>query len=233
MKKLAIFVEGQTEQLFVEKLLIEMAGQKNITINKLKSKISKKGNRSFKIIDASSATFNTIYYVLIYDSGNDDLVKSDILDNYNSLVRENYQKIIGLRDVYPKKFQDIIRLKQGLKYGVKTIPIPVNIVLAVMEIEAWFLAEVTHFLKIHSALTLERIITNLNFNPKTEDVETRDHPANDLNTIYKLERFAYTKKKSNCQRTVNALNYNELYLTLPQRVSSLNDFIKEVDSFLS
>ena len=32
MKRIAIFVEGQTEQIFVNKLLIEMAGKKNIAI---------------------------------------------------------------------------------------------------------------------------------------------------------------------------------------------------------
>ena len=32
MKKIAFFVEGQTEQLFINKLLIEIAGQKNILV---------------------------------------------------------------------------------------------------------------------------------------------------------------------------------------------------------
>ena len=35
MKKLAIFVEGKTELIFVEKLLFEIGGNKNIRINKL------------------------------------------------------------------------------------------------------------------------------------------------------------------------------------------------------
>ena len=33
MKRIAFFVEGQTEQLFINKLLIEIAGHKNIAIN--------------------------------------------------------------------------------------------------------------------------------------------------------------------------------------------------------
>lgn len=32
MKKITFFVEGQTEQLFINKLLIEIAGQKNISV---------------------------------------------------------------------------------------------------------------------------------------------------------------------------------------------------------
>ena len=33
MKKIAFFVEGQTEQVFINKLLEEIAGRKNISIN--------------------------------------------------------------------------------------------------------------------------------------------------------------------------------------------------------
>jgi hypothetical protein len=32
MKKIAFYVEGQTEQFFINKLLIEIAGRKNIEI---------------------------------------------------------------------------------------------------------------------------------------------------------------------------------------------------------
>jgi len=36
MKKIAFFVEGQTELIFINKLLIEIAGQKNISIRQFK-----------------------------------------------------------------------------------------------------------------------------------------------------------------------------------------------------
>ena len=35
MKKLSVFVEGQTEQLFIERLLEQVAGKSNIAIEKM------------------------------------------------------------------------------------------------------------------------------------------------------------------------------------------------------
>ncbi len=233
MKRLAIFVEGQTEQLFVRRLLCEIAGEKNVSITELKSRMSKKGNRSFTVINATSDSPSAKYYVLIYDSGSDSQVKSDIVDNYDNLSRSAYEKIIGLRDVYPVNISDIDRLERGLRYGVKTKPIPVNIILAVMEIEAWFLGETTHFTKIHSALTLDRITRLLNFDPTQHDVESRACPSDDLHNIYQLEGLAYTKKRSNCLRTVNALDCNVMYLGLSQTIKSMGSFIKEIDAFFS
>ncbi len=43
-------------------------------------------------------------------------VKSDIVDNYNSLIREGYSSIIGIRDVYPIERAKIEDLRRGLKY---------------------------------------------------------------------------------------------------------------------
>ena len=126
MKKLAVFVEGQTEQIFISKLLVEIAGEKNIFIVQQKSKINKKGNRSFTAISASSAISSQKYYALICDSGSDSCVKSDILDSLESLTRKNYEKILGLKDVFPNDFADIPKLERGLKYGMPSRYIPVS-----------------------------------------------------------------------------------------------------------
>jgi hypothetical protein len=60
VKKLAIFVEGQTEQIFVRKLLEEIAGKKNIRIN-----IMAKDPKQIERIAMTNLTNNSIqYYVL-------------------------------------------------------------------------------------------------------------------------------------------------------------------------
>lgn len=234
MKRLAIFVEGQTEQLFLSKLLREIAGQNNIVIDELKWGLNKKGNRCFMVISASPRNSAEKFHVLIYDCGGESTVQTDIRDNYASLAAIGYQKILGLRDVYPKyTFSDIPELERRLKFRVPTSPIAADIILAIMEVEAWFLAETTHFLQIHPSLSVERISKYLNFNPTTDDVEQRACPSNDLNSIYHLERFGYNKRKSNCKRTVEALDCSEVYLRLSKKINSLHKFIKELDSFFS
>ena len=86
MKRLAIFVEGQTEQLFVTRLLREIAGENRIDIIQEKY-ISNYRGRVVTAIDAVSTIDEKKYYVIIRDCGGDSFVKSDILDGYEKLCK--------------------------------------------------------------------------------------------------------------------------------------------------
>ena len=229
MKRLAIFVEGQTEQIFVTKLITEMAGNKNIVIVQ-EQKIR---GQNFVTIAAQKITPDTKYYVLIRDCRNDTQVKTAIIDVAERFAERGYEKILGLRDVYPKTHSEIPALVKWSNYQVPTKFLPIKILLAIMEIEAWFLAETSHFTRIHSSLTIDVIKSTLQLDPTVDSVELRPNPAKDLDDIYKKARFAYTKRKQNTIRTVNALDYPSLYLSLRTRITSLNEFISEIDLFLS
>lgn len=235
MKRLAIFVEGQTEQIFTIKLLNEIAGKNNISIKSERAGSDRNGNRCFKIIEARSDVKPADYYVLVRDccGGGDSTVKSDIIDQYSSLSGSSYEKIIGLRDVYPESHANIPKIIAGLPYGLQTSPIPVCIVLAIMEIEAWFLSEASHFSHIDSLLTQELIISKLQFDPFTENMENRNHPSEDLDDIYRLCGYRYKKKASHVERTVNALDYEAIYMNLRAHVKSLGNFIDQLDSFFN
>ena len=102
-----------------------------------------------------------------------------------------------------------------------------------MEIEAWFLAEHTHFQRIDPGLTIPRIIAEMGFDPSTDDMELRDHPAEDLDTIYRLVGQAYTKSRRRVQKTVDALDYAALYLDLISRLGGLMAFVSAIEVFLS
>jgi len=233
MNKLAIFVEGQTEQVFVERLLVEIAGAKNVRIEKRKATGGKKSGRRMRLVEASAPDPAERYFVLIVDCGEDERVKSDIAERYDQLVRSGYQAIIGIRDVYPQKREDIPKLRQGLRYRIRTVPIEVLFVLAVMETEAWFIAEHTHFERIGNELTLERIRAEIGFDPSTDDIQSRDHPAEDLHSIYGLIGLAYKKSKVHVQRTVNVLDYETIYLELGQKFEDLQRLVDHLDLFLS
>jgi len=229
MKRLAIFVEGQTEQIFATKLITEIAGSKDIAIVQ-EQKIR---GQNFVTIDAQKITPDTKYYVLIRDCRNDTQVKTAIIDVAERFAKQGYDKILGLRDVYPKTHSEIPELLKWSNYKVPTKFLPINILLAIMEIEAWFLAETSHFTLIHSSLTIDVIKSTLQFDPSVDSVESRPNPAKDLDDVYKKAGFAYTKRKKNTVRTIKALDYPSLYLSLRPRIPSLNEFISEIDSFLS
>ena len=58
-----------------------------------------------------------IVHVLIANCCNDEQVKSQIKDNYQSLKRAGYSLVIGLRDIYPFGHDDIAKLEAGLWSG--------------------------------------------------------------------------------------------------------------------
>lgn len=236
MKKLAIFVEGLTEQLFISKLFIELAGEKNIKIECQKARRTPSGNRSFQVIDATATTTDQKYYVLIRDCGSDSTVKTDIINSCENLSHKNYEKILGLRDVYPLKHSDIPQLERRLSFGVPTRFIPIRILLAVMECEAWFLAETTHYEKIDPLITLDKVRNLLSFDPSCDNVENRTNPADDLNRIYHLAGKAYIKDRKKdrkrISRTIEVLDYGLIYLDLRNRIQRLGELITEIDEFL-
>ena len=228
MKKLAIFVEGYTELLFVKQLLIEIAGAHRITVI---TQFAKGGSSNLPrtyILQNSPATSGHEFYELVTNSQNDDRVKSDIIESHKNLVASGYSKIIGLRDVYP--VVDFDKLKVGIKYGLPTAGISPTILFAINEIEAWFLAEHTHFTKVHPLLTTTLIQQQLAIDLVNCDVEQRNHPTEDLDNIYKLAGLGYSNSME-IERTVNSLDYASVYVSVKVRVPSLGLFVDELDDF--
>ncbi len=231
MKRLAIFVEGQTEKIFVRKLLEEIAGKSNIAIDEQDVQ-GKQNSRFTKLTMSDPVTAQTKYYVLIYNSSSDNNVVSDIRDQYASLISLGYNKIIGLRDVYPTPIADKDILERRLRILLPKGSVYCHIVLAVMEVEAWFLAEWQHFVKIDVNLTTSLIQSNLGFNPEVDNMENRNHPAEDLHQAYQLVGKSYRKKENQVNRVVSNLDYEFLYLQLAGIVPSLGKFIRYIDDFM-
>ena len=232
MKRMAVFVEGQTEQLFVERLVQEIAGAHRVLIHKQQG-LGERTARKFVSVGATSQETGQEYYFLIYDCVGYTSVNSDIRDQYDSLAAKGYTAIIGMRDVHPDGRADIAKLLRYLGYGVKTKPVQVTYVLAIMEIEAWFLAEHTHFHRIDPGLTMALIIASLGFDPSMDDMELRDKPAEDLNRIYQLVGLAYNKRRKNALRTIHALDYGSIYMVLAAKIGNLATLIGAIDLFLS
>jgi hypothetical protein len=231
MNKLAVFVEGYTEVVFVEKLIEEIAGKPNVLIEHREIRGSS-SRRTFARIRAAQPNTGQRYFVLIVDCGGDRLVKDRIREEHDNLSRAGYSGIIGLRDVRPDfTHSEIPQLEAGLRKYIKTSLIPVEFILAILEIEAWFLAEVSHFPRIHPAITVPAIIAALGFNPVTDNMELRLTPAEDLNNCYALGGKNYQKHLA--KDTVEALDYAAIYMGLSQKFSYLERLIRSIEAFLS
>jgi hypothetical protein len=93
-----------------------------------------------------------------------------------------------------------------------------------MEIEAWFLAEHTHFAKIHPNLTVTRI---------TDDMQNRPCPHDDLHAIYRLEGLQYRKSRTQVEQTIGVLDFGRLYLEFGEKFPDIQNLIDALDAFFA
>jgi len=236
MNRIAVFVEGQTEQLFVAKLFREIAGRSNLQVETWKA-AGPRHSRRFQSLYTDPEHPEVQYYVLVVDSSNEDSVVSDMLSQYESLAAKGYCRILGLRDVYPASGASAPAKLEGVlrDYVARLLPtpaIPVEVLLAVMEIEAWFVAEHTHFGKLDPTLTCERIRKEVGFDPSKDNVENIRHPSAKLDQIYQLVGKRYTKRKASARNTVKKLDGALLYIDVPKRAPRLLRLLKHIDAFL-
>ena len=109
-KKLAVFVEGLTEQEFTIRLLSELAGNQVIKFEILRQN---KGHLSF-VEFRTNLSQEPAIHVLVANCCHDKQVKSQINYHYKKLITDGYDLIIGLRDVHPFKPLDIPKLEENL-----------------------------------------------------------------------------------------------------------------------
>lgn len=233
MRRIAFFVEGQTEQIFINRLVKEILGPQQINIIQ---KQFRGGTNIPKqeIVRNMSFSRNPRYEVFIFDCGSDNRVKSEILENIEALRKSGYEMIIGLRDLYPLPISDLDRLEKGLKYLPKYLKNEsqyFDVIVAVHEIEAWFLAETNHFRKIDKRLTGRFIKERVGFDPFATDPESREHPAKDLDNIYRQVGKSYTKRYNATVRVVNKLDFKSIRYNLRYDISPLDRLIQAIETF--
>lgn len=228
MKKVAIFVEGMTEQRLLIALVSEMVGRKNIHFELAEQ------FRGCVSIKSTAAPIGVSLFVLIVDCKGDEQVKTQIRNQYQSLVAAGYSAIIGLRDVYPHDASKVDLIQSMLLVGLPSGPVVPIIHLAVMEVEAWFLAEVTHFQRIHPDLTLDKII-NAGLDVESTPPEAWAQPAKVLDEIYRLVQSRYltnagAKRRNRVDRTIGALSFDELYGSIRYRVPAMMAFFGSIEA---
>lgn len=124
----------------------------------------------------------------------------------------------------------MFEFRKGLKNKVPQLPIPIDFVISVLEIEAWFIAEFSHFEKIDSRLTAKFIKEKLGIDITSLISEDIIQPAKMLNTIYQLVGKGYSKRAKQIQNTVEKLDYAEIYFSMPNRIESLNELVTFINT---
>jgi len=243
MKKIAIFAEGPTEAEFLTRLIRGLIVNKKLAI----TTTSMQGGR-----DASHPRIQTIiandpilpsteYMVNIYISSTDNRVNSDVIDNIQTLSSSGFSLVLALKDLrgetfsgIPRTLADLPKVEVAENRLFSSTPIQVVSVIAVMEIETWFIGETNHYVNICSSLTKPFIQSKaaiVGVDPYTDKLENIIMPAETLDKIYALIGLEYKKSKEDRQRTINALDMTNLYVTLPDRIIKLKQLVLTLDNF--
>lgn len=231
MKRMAVFVEGQTEQILLKKLVEEVAGANRVAIQSVKSS-GAGSSHAITIITAANVAGQK-FYLLIYDCTGDSRVLSEMLEQSASLSAQGYSQIVGLRDVYPEPPTRLNRLRNLVNGMIPHQPVPPRMIFAVMEVEAWFVAENTHFARIDHRLTPAAV--NVILQGRNEDChcELIPHPAATMHAVYHSVGRSYTKEKRKVSMIVDAVDFARLYLQLAPATPSLSELCAEIDAFLT
>ena len=167
--KIAFFVEGQTERIFLVKFLSEYLGGEN---NFSRVELKNHGSKGVSLL-AERKYPNALFFVFIYDAGGDGNVVSALFDRVKNMIKEGYRFVYAIQDLYdtPRSKEQIVQdnfKRKEKQFGLK---IQLTLILAIMEIEAWFLADYDLFSRINKIATPAYIKENLNIGTMIDYVE--------------------------------------------------------------
>ena len=200
--KVAIYVEGITEVGFVYRLIGEKYGwdwtKVQIECLNLTPADAAKDLRDIGIDEAPD-------YFLIYDSGSDTSVVSDIRGKFKGHMDQGFDKVVGLRDVYSESYIDLYGRsldQQNIVNFIKDIQEPlaeldktgfIRVRFAVMETEAWMLALNGVFHKIDNSLNAGGLLSNVGFDVNCDPQLVFFRPYTKLEEIFKSIGRSYSK----------------------------------------
>ena len=234
MLKIAFFVEGQTERIFLESLLNNFFTHPYFNVESYQLVEDKATLITKANYDHSEVTL----YFLIFDVTGDGNVNGAIYERAESLFTKNgYSHIFGLRDLFPHNKEEIPLIRSAFSetFGEFGYYKMLTQIIAIKEIESWFLADYDHFARMNPLLTAEWINSELNIDITRDSVEDYPHPSMVINSIWQLVGRSYKKRATNSFSICSYLDYT-LYCCdeqLQSRIPSFMELLNGIDAVTS
>jgi len=244
MKKIAIFVEGQTEKIFVREFLLRLFQWNS-------NAISLECFNLFRNDDLENSEYpfpdvineNSDFYFQILNIGNDKSVLSRMKNREKYYWSLGFDKIIGLRDMYSKDYrkistiidkavnQEFISNHQSIISENFEQPEKVKFIFAIMEIETWFLALSEILPRIDIRMNRENIKSTLGYDLELIDPQSYFfQPAKDLNDIFGLANRKYDKHKGDIEHLMRISTKEDFEnLWLKDKCNSYKEFYNTID----
>lgn len=234
MRKTAIFVEGQTELIFVREYLLRFFEYQNIDLEcRTLFSDGKFGSTEYDFPNSHAE-----FHFQIINVGGDTAVLSRLLKREKYLRQAGYEKIVGLRDMFTEEYQKLsgrvdteinAKFLAASKKAIEsraTQPERISLCFATMETEAWMLGMFELLERTDEKLTPDFIQENLGIDLKVTDPETHFYqPSKDLDDIFQLIGKRYTKKKGDVEAIANVSEKADYENLLEKSVcSTFNQF---------
>ncbi|MDE5663674.1 MAG: DUF4276 family protein [Muribaculaceae bacterium] len=237
--KVAVYVEGQTELIFVREFLLKwfIYDSSEIGFECYELRDANPNETEYRFGSRESQRFYTIVNV-----GCDARALSKALATAPRHINQGYDKVIVLRDMYSDQYKSVNpdrtvsqRLNtmfiEGAQKSInsKTLQGYVYCQFAIMEIEAWLLGMGWYLTKTDSRLTQNYLKDNLKFNMDTDPETTIYHPAQRLKEIYRSVHMDYDKHSQEVNSIMSHLDKQDFELLLElDRCASFNSFVNQL-----
>lgn len=238
MRKTAIFVEGNTELVFIRRYL-----QMNIEYEELEVECRKRQFGRFDEVPFSISNPSAKFHFRIIDSGSDVKVLDDILEDEEYLRNLGYIKIIGLRDMFSENYIKEVKQPRKIKIELNqkfidrfqarinresTMPKLISVCFAIMEIEAWFLAIPQMWEK--KGVSNDIILKKLGYNLSKIDPEvTFFHPAREVEKILAIAEKNYDKHAKEVESLVGKITKQDFETLIESnKCNSFKQFVSAV-----
>lgn len=193
MRKVAVFVEGQTELVFVREFLVKWFNYETAEVGFSCYNLL---NNDFCDTSYQFGGEDCENYYLIVNVGNDQSVLGKIRARMSFLVNGGYDVIIGLRDMYSDQYikdakrreinDDVTQMHiNAVKELINEMANneKIHFHFAIMEVEAWLLG-MHHYLEaIDSKLTTDYVKKETGLDLDMDPETTIFHPAVELDKI--------------------------------------------------
>jgi hypothetical protein len=236
MIKTAIFVEGQTELIFIRELLLKIFEYQRIALECY----TLFTDSNFNPTEYAFPNDKAEYFFQIINVGNDQSVLTRILRREKFMWDAGFSRIIRLRDMYSREYREeahnhkidpAINQKfiDGVRGQIKSANIHFS--FAIMEVEAWLLGLRKAFSKMNEKLTPAFIEEKLKVNLDTINPEEAFfHPANEVAAIFGLVGRNYNKSKGDINAIVSFIAREDYFELMESgRCDSFKEFMNFLD----
>lgn len=238
-RKIAIFVEGQAEYIFVRDFLCNWYEYDG---NKLGIECLALRSERFNTVPYPFGNRESENYYQIVNVGNDRSVLSKMLKEAARLKNAGFQLIVGLSDMFGDDYHKAVQtrtidesINQKFKNTRQRI---INdsahkdmlcYCFAIMEVEAWILGMSSILKHIDGYLTHSLILEQLQIDIDADPEKTYYHPAQILNNIYRLVGKQYGKHEGDIYKITSILGKDD-YIELIEsgKCKSFKEFAEEI-----